>query len=76
MCLGSPKVVEPVQPRAQIPAPVSSPVGDEIAPRLKTGDDKLSEEKRLAKVRRRGTKSLQTSSGLNIPTGGTGLNIT
>ncbi len=74
MCFGSPKVA-PVPTPPPVPAPVSSPVGDEVAPRLKTGDDKLSEEKRLAKVRRRGTKSLQTTSGLNIPTSGSGLNI-
>jgi hypothetical protein len=54
---------------------VTSPVGDEVAPRLKTGADKLSEEKRLKRARRRGTKSLQTTSGLNIPTSGSGLNI-
>jgi len=74
MCFGSPRVA-PVPTPPPVPAPVTSPVGDEVAPRLKTGADKLSEEKRLKRARRRGTKSLQTTSGLNIPTSGSGLNI-
>jgi len=73
MCSGSPRVSTP--PPAPTPAPpIASPSGDEIAPTLKVAEDKMTEEEKKKKVKRRGTKALQTS-GLTIPTSGSGLNI-
>jgi len=73
MCMGSPKVSTP--PPAPTPAPIASPAGDDLAPTVKTSIDKESEDEKAKRVKRRGTKSLQTGSGLNIPTSGSGLNI-
>jgi hypothetical protein len=73
MCTGSPRVSTP--PPAPTPAPpIASPSGEEIAPTLKVAEDKMTEEEKKKKVKRRGTKALQTS-GLSIPTSGSGLNI-
>ena len=64
MCMGSPKVSAP----EPAPATIAPPAGDDLAPTVKTSIDK-------ERVKKRGTKSLQTGSGLNIPTSGSGLNI-
>jgi hypothetical protein len=73
MCTGSPRVSTP--PPAPTPAPpIASPSGEEIAPTLKVAEDKMTEEEKKKKVKRRGTKALQTS-GLSIPASGSGLNI-
>jgi len=73
MCTGSPRVSTP--PPAPTPAPpIASPSGEEIAPTLKVAEEKLTEEERKKKVKRKGTKALQTS-GLSIPTSVSGLNI-
>ena len=71
MCLSSPKVPE-VQP-APPPAP-PSPIGEQVAPKVKTAATMERAEVTAKKARRRGTSSLQTSSGLNIQTS-SGLNI-
>jgi hypothetical protein len=71
MCLSSPKVPE-VQPA---PAPVTaSPIGEEIVPTLKTADNAMDAEVKKKKVKKSGTSSLQTTSGLNIPTS-SGINV-
>jgi len=71
MCLSTPKVPE-VKPA---PPPVPpSPIGEEVAPEIKTAVEDTSSESRTKKARKRGTSALQTTSGLNIPTT-SGLNI-
>ena len=72
MCMSSPKVPE-VQP-APPPAPPPSPIGEQVAPTVKTAATMERAEVTAKRARRRGTSSLQTSSGLNIPTS-SGLNI-
>jgi hypothetical protein len=72
MCLSTPKVPE-VQP-APPPVANQSPIGEEIVPTLKTADSEMDAERRKKKVKKSGTSSLQTTSGLNIPTS-SGLNI-
>jgi hypothetical protein len=72
MCLSSPKVPE-VKP-APAPVPNASPIGESVAPTVKTGLDTESEQQKKTKSRKRGTSALQTTSGLNIPTT-SGLNI-
>ena len=71
MCMSSPKVPE-VKP-APPPVP-ASPIGESVAPTVKTGLDVESEQEKKTKSKRRGTSALQTTSGLNIPTT-SGLNI-
>lgn len=69
--MSSPKVPE-VKPA---PPPVTpSPIGESVAPTVKTGLDVESEQEKKTKSKRRGTSALQTTSGLNIPTT-SGLNI-
>lgn len=71
MCLSTPKVPE-VKPA---PEPVPpSPIGEQIAPTVKTAVEDTSPETIKKKARKRGTSALQTTSGLNIPTT-SGLNI-
>ena len=71
MCLSAPRVPE-VKP-APAPVPPSS-IGESVAPSVKTGVDVENAAAKKAKSKKRGTSSLQTSSGLNIPTT-SGLNI-
>ena len=71
MCLSAPKVPQ-VQP-APPPAP-PSPIGEQVAPTVRTGATVEKAEVRGKKSRKAGTSSLQTTSGLNIPTS-SGLNI-
>jgi len=71
MCLPSPKVPEVKEAPAPVP---TSPIGESVAPTVKTGLDTESEQQKKTKSRRRGTSALQTTSGLNIPTT-SGLNI-
>jgi hypothetical protein len=69
--MSSPKVPE-VKPA---PPPVTpSPIGESVAPTVKTGLDVESEQAKKTKSKKRGTSALQTTSGLNIPTT-SGLNI-
>lgn len=69
--MSSPKVPE-VEPA---PTPVTpSPIGESVAPTVKTGLDVESEQEKKTKSKKRGTSALQTTSGLNIPTT-SGLNI-
>jgi len=69
--MSSPKVPE-VKPA---PPPVTpSPIGESVAPTVKTGLDVESEQEKKTKSKKRGTSALQTTSGLNIPTT-SGLNI-
>jgi len=72
MCLSAPKVPE-VKPA---PAPVepASPIGETVAPEVKTAIEETSPEVKKRKARKSGTSALQTTSGLNIPTS-SGLNI-
>ena len=72
MCLSAPKTPQ-VQPAP--PAAPPSPMGEKISPTVQTGATLEKAETRAKKTRRAGTSSLQTSSGLNIPTV-SGLNIT
>ena len=56
------------------PAPVAnpSPIGEDLAPELKTADEiaELDDKKK----KKQGTKALQTNAGVNY-TGGSNLNI-
>lgn len=71
MCLSTPKVPE-VKPA---PPPVPpSPIGEQVAPEIKTAVEETSPEVTKKKARKTGTSALQTTSGLNIPTT-SGLNI-
>ena len=71
MCLSAPKVPA-VQPA---PSPVpASPIGETVAPEVKTAIEETSPEVKKKKARKSGTSALQTTSGLNIPTT-SGLNI-
>ena len=76
MCIGGRNSAPPV---SAPPAPVvnASPIGDYLAPELRTADDVRDEDARKKKVRKRGTKSLNTMllSGLNIPTSSSGVNV-
>lgn len=56
------------------PAPVAnpSPIGEDLAPELKTADETVEVDKKKKKAK--GTKSLQTTAGVNY-TGGSSLNI-
>ena len=67
--MGSPKVSAPAP--APAPAPIASPAGDDLAPTVKTSIDKESEDEKAKRVKRRGTKSLQTAvsyTHLTLPT--------
>ena len=74
MCMSAPKVPQvqaapPPAPPAQAPIE-EAPVSDVETAVTKEGGDEVAKKR----VMKRGTKSLQTSSGLNIPTT-SGLNI-
>jgi hypothetical protein len=70
--VSSPKAPK-VPPPAPPPAP-PSPIGEQVAPTVKTAATMEKAEVTAKRARRRGTSSLQTSSGLNIPTS-SGYNI-
>lgn len=72
MCMSAPKV-----PQVQAaPPPAQAPIEEAPVSEVETAVTKEGgEEATKKRVLRRGTKSLQTSSGLNIPTT-SGLNIT
>ena len=72
MCMSRPKAPEV----KQAPAPVvnQSPIGDDLAPTLMTADEQDG-KKKIAKKKKSGTSSLNTSSGVNTATGSSTLNI-
>ena len=72
MCMSRPKV--PETKVAPAPAPVTqSNIGEELSPQLVTADEQDMKKKKK-KVKKSGTSSLQTTSGVNVATG-SGLNI-
>ena len=69
MCIGSPKPPAPPTP-APTPVNTSQVVGEQTAPELvKANEQDLAVKKK--KVKKSGTSSLNTSSGLNIAASGT-----
>jgi hypothetical protein len=69
MCIGNPKPPAPPKP-APIPVNTSQTVGEQTAPELvKANEQDLAVKKK--KVKKSGTSSLNTSSGLNIASSGT-----
>ena len=73
MCMSAPKVPQ-VQPAPPPVAPPQAPIEEDKAPMVETAVD-VDKEATTKKKKKVGTSSLQTSSGLNIPTV-SGLNIT
>ena len=72
--MSAPKVPQ-VQAAPPPAPPVQAPVEEAPVSEVETAVTKDDTEAKKKRVLRRGTKSLQTSSGLNIPTV-SGLNIT
>ena len=71
MCMSAPKVPE-VKAAPAPAAPIESPIAEEKVAKVETSVDTQESVAKTAK--KRGTRALQTSSGLNIPTA-SGLNI-
>ena len=69
--MSTPKVPDPIV--APAPTITEAPIKEEKASTIETAVD--TQETKAKKAKKTGTKALQTSSGLNIPTV-SGLNIT
>lgn len=70
--MSKPTAPQVVQAPAQV-LPTSAPIEEDKAPKVETAVD-TDKDLDLKKKKKTGTSSLQTSSGLNIPTS-SGLNI-
>lgn len=74
MCISAPKVPQVQAAPPPVAAPTEAPMEEAPVSEVETAVTKADSDVAKKRVLRRGTKSLQTASGLNIPTV-SGLNI-
>lgn len=74
MCMSAPKVPQVQAAPPPVQAPAEAPMEEAPVSEVETAVTKADSDVAKKRVLRRGTKSLQTASGLNIPTV-SGLNI-